>query len=560
MAGLVSALMSCATASADATSVQIRSWDGTVLDGWVHMPENAEGRVPVLLMSSPYFGQSHTTGGPQPAGDDLVAQEQFGFGPMRALRDAGFALALFNVRGTGGSEGCFDFHGRREERDQVALVRWAAEQDWSTGKVGMFGLSYMSVTALEAAVRAPKALEAVAVAGVRTDPFTFWQTPQGAWIPLAGAHEAVFPPGVSYVPSHVGPPERTLAAVPILPQRLCPDVARQPAGHARQALPISRNSAYFRERRRIDRLRKVRAAVLLAHGLQDKGLAYQEDLVWSALPAALPKWQLAGQWGHSFPTTADWPDRLVEWFDHFLRGGPAPERLGKVDYLAGNGGGWRESTSWPPTAQAEALFLSDQGLTASAAGTSTTVRAVPTFLGSGGEGVGTGPNQPVCPDGLRQLYLSAPLEQDAVIAGNSYLRLVLTGDHPAGMLEAMLFDLGPDFGCDGPLHHGSVRALTEGAADLRFHAGNLSPEPFPVGVPQIVRIDLDNLAERVPAGHRLGVLLAHPPNRYGGPHPATLRVAADEGAASSQIVLPLVDGTLGGSAPEVAPPPRPFAP
>ena len=556
----ITSLVASSTAAAEVSRVQVPSSDGTVLKGWVHLPPKSEQPAPVILMSSPYYGQSHPTGGPQPNGDDLDGQERFGFGPLRRLLNEGFALALFSVRGTGESGGCFDWQGRREENDQVELVRWAARQKWSTGKVGMLGHSYMSAPALEALVRAPAPLKAIAVAGVRTDLTTFSLTPQGAWHPVARAHDTLLPVTNSYVPGHSGPPEQTLAGLPVAPDRICPDVARHLAVGVREGAPGSRDAGFYAERRRIGRLRKAKAAVLLGHGFRE-ALAFQEDLVWSALPPRLPKWQLEGQWGHTFPTRPDWPDRLVEWFDHFLRKGPAPERLGVVDYQAAGDGEWRTSASWPPAeARTEALYLSDAGLTGAPTGVPTTVRTIPTFLGGGDESVGTGPREPVCPDGQRRLYTTQPLEQAVTIAGNPYLRLLVTSDSEGGALNATLYDLGPDFGCEGPFHSGSVERIAEGAADLRFHRGNLAPKPFPIGVQQVVRIDVRSLAHGIEAGHRLGVLLAHPSTRYGGPYPATLKIGAGEGPESSHVALPVVEGSAGGEEPGVAPPPRPWAP
>jgi hypothetical protein len=95
---------------------------------------------------------------------------------------------------------------------------------------------------------------------------------------------------------------------------------------------------------------------------------------------------------------------------------------------------------------------------------------------------------------------------------------------------------------------------------LRHHAGNLAPRPFPVGVPQVVRIDVPSLAERLEAGHRLGVLLSHPAESYGGPYPATLQIGAGTGGESSHIAVPVVDGGFGGTPPTENPPPRPWAP
>lgn len=300
----------------------------------------------------------------------------------------------------------------------------------------------------------------------------------------------------------------------------------------------------------------MRAAVLIAHGFYDTGHDFQEDEMWRALPAELPKRQVQGPWGHEWPQPlgatppSAWENELVRWLDHWLKGGPEPAGLNRVEYKDGAGRP-HSSSSWPPDdARLEGLYLSRGGLTSQPGTEATTLRSIPTAIGPS--------PPPVCPDGHRQLYLTTPLAQETVVAGNPYLRLTVTSDRPAGMLGAYLYDVGPDFSCLGPVHRGAVRPLTVGTADLRYHAGTYEPVPFPVGSPTTVRIDLSNLAERTPAGHRIALTLAHPRDRYGGPEPAALTIAASPGEHSSQLVLTLVEGSLGASGPAAQPPPRPF--
>ena len=59
------------------------------------------------------------------------------------------AVAIFNVRGTGNSGGCFSWLGPAEQRDQAFLVEWLAKRPWSNGRIGMMGLSYHGTTPWE---------------------------------------------------------------------------------------------------------------------------------------------------------------------------------------------------------------------------------------------------------------------------------------------------------------------------------------------------------------------------------------------------------------------------
>ena len=81
----------------------------------------------------------------------------------------GYAHVIANLRGTGGSEGTFNFFDSEERRDVYDLVEWVAAQPWCDGNVGMIGISYFAMTQLEAAVERPPHLKAIFPVAVSTD-------------------------------------------------------------------------------------------------------------------------------------------------------------------------------------------------------------------------------------------------------------------------------------------------------------------------------------------------------------------------------------------------------
>jgi hypothetical protein len=80
-----------------------------------------------------------------------------------------------------------------------------------------------------------------------------------------------------------------------------------------------------------------------------------------------------------------------------------------------------------------------------------------------------------------------------------------------------------------------------------------------VGAETWVRIDVHAIVEPLAEGHRLAVAFTYgdESQRHAQPTPvpATLRIGG-----ASFIDLPVVEGTLGGLAPTVQAPPRPFLP
>lgn len=69
---------------------------------------------------------------------------------------AGYAVITVDPRGTWHSEGDATFWGREEAEDYHDLIEWAGTVDWSNGKVGMAGVSYLAIIQwLTAATKPP---------------------------------------------------------------------------------------------------------------------------------------------------------------------------------------------------------------------------------------------------------------------------------------------------------------------------------------------------------------------------------------------------------------------
>jgi len=73
----------------------------------------------------------------------------------------GYAHLVCNMRGTGTSEGEWQYCGPREVDDACAVIEWLAAQPWCDGNVVMFGVSYFARMQLMVATRQPKALKAL---------------------------------------------------------------------------------------------------------------------------------------------------------------------------------------------------------------------------------------------------------------------------------------------------------------------------------------------------------------------------------------------------------------
>ncbi|MGQ0536661.1 MAG: CocE/NonD family hydrolase [Methanobacteriota archaeon] len=554
--------------------VQIPSHDGVVLDGWILKPALPDGvNPPVVLISGPYWGLDHTPDRPEFWDEDW-------YGPVKLLVEEGYAVAIMTVRGGGNSGGCVEMFGPNEQKDQAFLVDWLASQDWNNGRVAMMGLSYLGTTPWEAAIQAPPALKTIVVAGMVSDLYTFYHTPQGAAFAGGGVFQTYFNTLVNFLPPVLGatPEAATAAHALVVPERACSETAR-----TMSTLYVGENSdvrdeSYWGDRYLLGGFKDVTAAVLLTHGFQDawgSGHQQQELLAWRSLPATTPKHQLEGQWEHEFPHSKrveegegvpDWNERLVAWYEFWLKGiGTPPASLGTVEYQDG-ADGWHVSTAWPPVeARSEVLYLGDGTLAPAPTGGAGTFRSLPDVRASEKTFEGTGkPAGALCDPlpGTALVYASEPATERVLVAGDPIAYLKIESDLPGGLVAVGLFDLGPDFACvDGVPK--DAHAWTVGAADLRFHEGNRQGKDFPTGTPTFVRFDLTNIAEVLEPGHRLALVVSYGDSSLR--QPATkafpsITVHADATPEDSQLVLPIVEGTLGGSGPALDYPPRPFAP
>ncbi|HUR15218.1 MAG TPA: CocE/NonD family hydrolase [Mycobacteriales bacterium] len=573
-------------------NVQVRAHDGVLLDGWVASPAVPNGvRTPTILTDSPYFDSAvpatvyrnpsseplpivgETGSGPTGTGrgywnDGEMSSahriHSLGFPLIRLIR-SGYTVVFFSVRGTGSSGGCFSFGGRDEQRDQVTLVDWVAQQAWSNGRVGMGGLSYMSYTAWQAAVQAPSALKTVVTAGDVVDLYQFAFTPQGAQNPVNDEFAVEYDAEMALVSGAMSGRTQFLA------RQTCPHGGMAAQETAAMATG-DRNAPYWKERNLSLRLPSVRAAVLDTGGYLDfGGHVFQTDTVWGSLTRRTPKLQVRGWWAHEFPGpedsvktkldlpsgTVSWESVVLGWFDYWLKGiGPAPlpARVLHQDQQLG----WHEARDWSPASTSkELLHLSGGQLTRDARSGSTSFLSAPSPQDAGGMNGGVEPA--LCPEGpnavMSRTYLTKPVTSRTLIAGNPMAYLRLSSDKPDAMVTTSLFDIGPGFSCTGPTYT-DAQWISSGSADLGFFNSPFVARPFPVNAPRWVRVDLTDVTYTLAPGHRLALTLSHGSVTGAGTRAApTITVLG-----ASHLVVAVSGGTLGGKRPTLRYPPRPFTP
>lgn len=156
--------------------VPLKMSDGVVLRGDVFRPDD-NGKYPVILAVTPYnkwssFPKDEPWTGQWKRLCDLEPdvlrlssnryQNYECVDPERFVPE-GYAIVRVDVRGTGRSPGFMDLMSTRETQDLFECIEWAGTQPWSTGRVGMSGVSYLAWNQWHVASLQPRHLKAICV-------------------------------------------------------------------------------------------------------------------------------------------------------------------------------------------------------------------------------------------------------------------------------------------------------------------------------------------------------------------------------------------------------------
>lgn len=150
--------------------VPILMRDGVTLRANIYRPSGA-GPFPVIL-SATLYGKDIT---PDTKAMFFMRLAGLRFGKLRYSRWTGFeapdplhwtargyAVAIYDMRGLHHSGGTAGILSPAGAEDYAEVIRWMAGQPWSSGKVGLLGVSYLAMTQWHVAALKPQGLCAIA--------------------------------------------------------------------------------------------------------------------------------------------------------------------------------------------------------------------------------------------------------------------------------------------------------------------------------------------------------------------------------------------------------------
>ncbi|WP_433461510.1 Xaa-Pro dipeptidyl-peptidase [Spirillospora sp. CA-128828] len=539
-------------------------------------------KVPTILEPSPYWaGIKDVPNHPVDIGD---ARARSLTGTKRNLAEIfpgyydnyflprGYAVADLDSIGTGGSTGCPTSGDRSEQAGARAAVDWLngrargwapdgapVRATWSTGNVGMIGQSYDGTLPNMAAATGVEGLKAIVpIAGI------------SSWYDYYRAGGGVVAPG-----GFQGEDLDVLAKAVLT--RKNPEVCAKVIDdiEAAQDRETGDYSKVWADRDYVGQARRVRAAVMVVHGLNDWNVKIKNSVQWwNALKEeGVPRKLWLHQGNHSTPfrwRVEEWLRQTLHWFDRYLYGiRNGIEKAPRVDVEHADGT-WETAKDWPvPGTRTVPL-----GLNAGPSGQPGTLGLRPrhgaaqSFTDAGktrtAEQLLANEDQA---DPNRLAYLTEPLPEPVRVDGVPSVSLRASLDGRSPYLTALLVDYGTDtrptgarvntgqevcYGQSVPGDSGCTirqalatetapyKIITRGWLDARNRHDFSRTEPVEPGRTYGFRWNLEPTDYVVKAGHRLGVILLSTDYDYTLRYPAGTEVTVQPGV--SRVLLPLASG------------------
>ena len=471
----------------------------------------------------------------------------------------GYAAVRVDVRGSGDSGGVLDDeYTPQEQEDAVEIISWLANQSWCSGAVGMMGISWGGFNALQVAARRPPALRAIVTLCSTDDRYADDAHYMGGcllnenmqWGSILTLYSAL-PPD----PEIVGDDWREMWQ-----QRL----------DALEPFPAvwmehQWRDEYWKQGSVCEDFDAIQCPVYAIGGWAD---GYSNAIPRLMEGLSCPRKGLIGPWAHTFPhdgvpgPSIGFLQETIRWWDTWLKdadtgimGEPMlriwmQESMPPQPQYAEWPGRWVAEHGWPstnvtpmvlnlnanhlseePEEPVELSFSSPQ---------STGVRSGE-WCGFGADGEMPRDQRP--DDGGSLVFESDPLEERIELLGAPVVELDLCVDKPVALLAARLGDVAPD---------GSVLRVTYGLLNLTHRNGHELPEALVPGQWYRVRVQLNDIAQALPAGHRVRLSLstAYWPIAWPSPEAVQMTVRTGTSSLSLPIRRPArVDDTLADFAP-----------
>ncbi|WP_405685404.1 CocE/NonD family hydrolase [Streptomyces sp. NBC_00057] len=415
----------------------------------------------------------------------------------------GYASVRVDVRGHGNSEGMpGDEYDATELADGVAVIHWLAEQEWCSGRVGMFGISWGGFNSLQIAALAPEPLKAVVTVCSTDDRYDNDVHYMGGSVLAVDMH-AWAATMLAFVARPPDPAQVGEGWKDMWLKRL---ETVEPFIHT--WLAHQTRDDYWKHGSVCEDYSAITANVLAVGGWHDP---YRDTVLRLVEHLGPDKVRgLIGPWSHQYPDRGLPPgpaigflQETLRWWDQHLKDkdtGIMAEPLLRswiseshrpatvYETLPGR---WVGETGWPSKNVAPVAYAL-QG------GPQNVDSPQQTGLDAGrffpfGNDADLPPDQRE--EDAKSVCFEFPVEDAPIeILGRPRVKLRIRMDAPRGQAIARLCDVAPD---------GSSTLVTRGALNLSARHGRDRADDWPVGRTEDVTFDLNGIGHTFPPGHRI---------------------------------------------------------
>jgi len=486
-------------------------------------------RVPVVYQASPYFAggnddaanhnvdvelnvPGHGHGGHHGTDERVSAA----VGGPRALITwsyesyflaRGFAVVYGESLGTGDSTGCPTSGGRNETIGAKSVVDWltgraraqdaggsAVRANWSSGKVGMMGVSYNGTLPNAVASTGVEGLEAIVpIAAI------------SSWYDYYRADGAVVAPG-----TFQGEDLDVLARYVYTraDREICKPVIDEL--EKRQDRVSGDYSAFWDERNYLNDVNKVRAAVLEVHGLNDWNVKDTHFAQWydAVKKLGVPHKLWLHQAGHADPLGLrrdEWLVTVNRWFTRFLY--KVPNGVEREPHLTiqREDKTWHDEAEWPvPGSSPASLYLGAGGSARGKLGTSpshgSAVESLTDDASKTAESLADAASSP-----NRLSYTTGVTKAPIRLSGGASVDLRVSFSRPAANVTVLLVDRGPD---------GKSKIVSRGWTDPQNRISPWFTTPVTPGREYPVHVDFVPKDYIFAAGHTIEFVLLSSDHDY----------------------------------------------
>ncbi len=548
MAGAPAALPAPTYPSTVSREIAIPMADGIEIATTVTFPSldgntPAPGKFPVVLSVTPY-GRNGLGGAPDRT--------------MFATR--GIVGVTADTRGTGGSEGNLDqnYFSPLEASDSAALIEYFGTRDYSSGKVGMSGGSYVGITQLLAAEQQPPHLAVITPQVVLSDLYRDGFAHGGIPSIFFDAQYLVVQGAPGLGSTNTNPALLQVSVIGKIQQLLGTPIAFD-------YLERPNDGSFYKDRSPVYTASRIKVPVLLVGGWRDglsqhggpemyHALAQRPDVETRLYMDPCTHKGCGGEFAPlTNPPGQDNEQAVIyEFLAKYLLGTPTPARSPVRVYLQG-ANHYLEDTQWPVRGTSFVRFyLSHGGLTPAApaaAGSESYFTDPLAGMSMIFDQYGTVAITPYIPtdqrleDGQGLTFRSEVLKTPLTLTGPSMLHLVGASTATDTDWIVKMADVGPD-GSETLITNGYLRASHRELDPARSRQGvpyhtHTNPTPIEAGKNYPYDVEVWPTAYQLASGHQLQIRITS----YDVPTHAPAYIDFDRNNPLATTVTPMLPAT-----------------